>query len=75
MPNLSIPQGQLSLCPDELTGDPQQGKPEQLLQAHAEDAETFHSCRRDHAALVKTLCSQRGVTINGQQPEQVCARK
>lgn len=74
-PNLTIPQGQLAPCPDELTGDPQQGKPEQLLQAHAEDAATYHGCRINHAALVHSLCQQQGVTINGAEPSVICSGK
>lgn len=70
-----MPQAQAALCPDELTGDPQQGKPEQLLQAHAEDGETYHACRRTHESLVKTLCAQHGVTINGADPALLCVRK
>lgn len=74
-PNLDVPGASVMLCPAELTGDPQQGKPEQMLQAHVEDAETYHACRLRHEALVKALCRQQGVTINGRDPAVVCKVK
>lgn len=71
MPNLSIPVSQLSEC-NRLTAEPRSGKPEHLLEAYAQDAETANECRRTHGALIRTLCGQMGVKINGADPDRVC---
>lgn len=71
MPNLSIPVSQLSEC-NRLTAEPRSGKPEHLLEAYAQDAETANECRRTHGALIRTLCGQRGVKINGAWPDKAC---
>lgn len=71
MPNLSIPVAQLSECRS-LDAEPRSGKPEHLLEAYAQDAETANECRRTHGALIRTLCGQKGVKINGAEPEEAC---
>lgn len=71
MPNLSIPVSQLSEC-NRLTAEPRSGKPEHLLEAYAQDAETANECIRTHRALIFTLCGQKGVKINGAVPSEVC---
>ena len=71
MPNLSIPVSQLSEC-NRLTADPRSGKPEHLLEAYAQDAETANECRRTHGALIRTLCGKKGVKINGADPAALC---
>ena len=70
-PNLSIPVSQLSEC-NRLTAEPRSGKPEHLLEAYAQDAETANECRRTHGALIRTLCGQNGVKINGADPKEAC---
>ena len=71
MPNLPIPVSQLSEC-NRLTADPRSGKPEHLLEAYAQDAETANECIRTHRALIVTLCGQKGVKINGADPAESC---
>lgn len=71
MPNLSIPVSQLSEC-NRLTAEPRSGKPEHLLEAYAQDAETANECIRTHRALIFTLCGQKGVKINGAEPKEAC---
>lgn len=71
MPSLSIPVSQLSEC-NRLTAEPRSGKPEHLLEAYAKDAETANECRRTHGALIFTLCGQKGVKINGDDPQEAC---
>ena len=71
MPNLSIPVSQLSQC-NRLTAEPRSGKPEHLLEAYAQDAETANECIRTHKALIFTLCGQKGIKINGADPQEVC---
>lgn len=71
MPNLSIPVSQLSEC-NRLTAEPLSGKPEHLLEAYVQDAETANECRRTHRALIVTLCGQKGVKINGADPQEAC---
>lgn len=70
-PNLSIPVSQLSEC-NRLTAEPRSGKPEHLLEAYAQDAETANECIRTHRALIFTLCGQSGVKINGADPANAC---
>ena len=71
MPNLSIPASQLSEC-NRLAAEPRSGKPEHLLEAYAQDAETANECIRTHRALIFTLCGQKGVKINGADPAALC---
>ena len=71
MPNLSIPVSQLSEC-NRLTAEPRSGKPEHLLEAYAQDAETANECIRTHGALIRALCGQKGVNINGSEPKEAC---
>lgn len=71
MPSLSIPVAQLSECRP-LDAEPRSGKPEHLLEAYVKDAATANECRRTHGALIRTLCGQKGVKINGADPQEAC---
>jgi hypothetical protein len=42
------------------------------LTNHVEAGKTYQGCKTPHNALVRTLCAQRGVTINGRDPALVC---
>ena len=70
-PNLSIPVSQLSECRP-LDAEPRSGKPEHLLEAYVKDSGTANKCRRTHSALIRTLCGQKGVKINGADPAEAC---
>ncbi|QJB21900.1 hypothetical protein KNU94_gp32 [Xanthomonas phage FoX2] len=42
-----------------------------ILTNHVQGAETYQACSGAHNALVRTVCAQRGVTINGGEPASI----
>lgn len=68
MPNLTFPPGQLVNCPAEMAPPLKRGDKASILTNHVQGAETYQECSGAHNALVRTVCAQRGVTINGGEP-------
>ena len=53
---------------------PDAGDDAKLLN-HVEAGKTYAGCKTPHNALVRTLCKQQGVTINGRDPAALCVSK
>jgi hypothetical protein len=68
-PDVTIPAGQLALCPETLP-ELVDGKRSSLLLNHVDSAKQYHACGADHKALVCTVTGLTGITINGADPVQ-----